>query len=108
MDPYRLFVYSDDGRLIGTGTVIHAANDAEAIVQAEAMCGAFAAELLDVEALRIVKYLPCGGSRPSSPGTWTGAPLPAFLVGDNRATYRPGCSSHYPQHKVLLAPPQHC
>jgi hypothetical protein len=29
MDPYTLFVYSDDGRLIGAGTVIHAANDAE-------------------------------------------------------------------------------
>ncbi len=38
-------VYSDDGRLIGAGTVIHAANDAEAIVQAEATRGACAADL---------------------------------------------------------------
>jgi hypothetical protein len=41
MDPYTLFVYSDDGRLIGAGTVIHAANDAEAIAQADATRGAF-------------------------------------------------------------------
>ena len=36
---------------------VHAANDAEAIAQAEAICGSSAAELLDVERLRIVKYL---------------------------------------------------
>jgi hypothetical protein len=39
MDAYRLFVYSDDGQLIGTATVIHAASDTEAIAQAEAMRG---------------------------------------------------------------------
>ena len=64
MDAYRLFVYSDDGQLIGAATVIHAASDAEAIAQAEAMCGSLAAELLDVEGLRIVKYLPCNGRSP--------------------------------------------
>jgi len=58
MDPYRLFVYSDDGRLLGPATVIHAPNDAEAIAQAEAMRGPLAAELLDVEGLRIVKGSP--------------------------------------------------
>jgi hypothetical protein len=65
MDPYRLFVYSGDGRLLRPAMVIHAADDAEAIAQAEAMCGPFAAELLDVEGLRIVKYLPGNGRAPS-------------------------------------------
>jgi hypothetical protein len=88
MDPYTLFVYSDDGRLIGAGTVIHAANDAEAIAQADATRGAFAAELLDVEALRIVKYLPNNGG--SSPGL---EPAPRYPI----SCYRPGCPSHYPQ-----------
>jgi hypothetical protein len=37
--------------------VIHAADDAEAIAQAERMRGSFPAELLDVEGLRIVKCL---------------------------------------------------
>ena len=63
MDPYRLFVYSDDGRLIGPGIIVHAADDGEAVAQAAAMRGAFAAELLDVEGLRIVKYLPGNGKR---------------------------------------------
>jgi hypothetical protein len=67
MGPYRLFVYSEGGQLIGAATVIHAANDAEAIAQAEAMRGSFAAELLDVEGLRIVKYLPGnGGTSPQA------------------------------------------
>jgi hypothetical protein len=61
MDPYRLFVYSDDGRLLGPAMVIHAANDAEAIAQAEATRGPFDAELLDVNGLRIVKYLSGNG-----------------------------------------------
>jgi hypothetical protein len=46
MDAYRLFVYRDDGHLIGPAKTIHAANDAEAIRQAEVMRGAWAAELL--------------------------------------------------------------
>ena len=46
MDAYRLFVYRDDGHLIGRATTIHAANDAEAVAQAEVMRGAWAAELL--------------------------------------------------------------
>jgi hypothetical protein len=39
MHGYRLFVYSEDGQLIGAAKVIHAANDADAIAQAEAMRG---------------------------------------------------------------------
>jgi hypothetical protein len=68
MDPYRLFVYRYDGHLIGRATNIHAANDAEAIAQAEVMRGSWAAELLDIEDLRIVKYLPRtgGGSPPQA------------------------------------------
>ena len=45
--------------------IIHAANDAEAIAQAEVVRGSLAAELLDVEGLRIVKYLPGNGGAPS-------------------------------------------
>jgi hypothetical protein len=37
--------------------VIHAVDDAEASAQAERMRGSLPAELLDVENLRIVKYL---------------------------------------------------
>ena len=61
-------VYRDDGHLIGPAKTIHAANDAEAIRQAEVMRGAWAAELLDIEDLRIVKYLPRtgGGSPPQA------------------------------------------
>ena len=68
MDSYRLFVYRDDGHLIGRATTIRAANDAEAIAQAEVMRGSWAAELLDIEDLRIVKYLPRtgGGSPPQA------------------------------------------
>jgi hypothetical protein len=61
---YRLFVYSEDGQLIGAAKVIHAANDADAIAQAEAMRGSLTGELLDVEGLRIVKYLPGNGGAP--------------------------------------------
>jgi hypothetical protein len=61
MDHYRLFVYREDGQLIGPGMVIHAADDADAIAQAEIVRGSYAAELLDVEGLRIVKYLPGNG-----------------------------------------------
>jgi hypothetical protein len=64
MDAYRLFVYSDDGQLIRAATVIHAPSDAEAIAQAEAIRGSLAAELLDVEGLRFVKYLPGNGGSP--------------------------------------------
>ena len=65
MDPYRLFVYSDDGRLVGPGIVIHAINDNEAIAQAEAIRGYLAAELLDLESLRIVRNLPGSGAASS-------------------------------------------
>ena len=39
MDAYRLFVYRDDGHLIGPAKTIHAANDAEAIGYAKAAFG---------------------------------------------------------------------
>jgi hypothetical protein len=61
MDPYRLFVYREDGQLIGPGMVIHAADDAHAIAQAEIVRGSYGAELLDVKGLRIVKYLSGNG-----------------------------------------------
>ena len=64
MHGYRLFVYSEDGQLIGAAKVIHAAYDADAIAQAEALRGSLAGELLDVEGLRIVKYLPGNGGAP--------------------------------------------
>jgi hypothetical protein len=62
MDPYRLLVYREDGELIGPGMIIHGTNDAEAILQAEAIRGPFVAELVD---LRIVKYLPGNGEASS-------------------------------------------
>jgi hypothetical protein len=40
---YRLFIYSDDGQLIGPAKIIHAANDTEAIAQAEVVRGSLAA-----------------------------------------------------------------
>ena len=58
MHGYRLFVYSQDGQVIGPAKLISAANDTEAIAQAEAIRGSLAAELLDYDGLRIVKYLP--------------------------------------------------
>jgi hypothetical protein len=61
MDNYRLFAYRDDGQIVGSAVVIDAANDDEAIAQAEVVRGSFAAELLDIEGLRIVKYLPARG-----------------------------------------------
>jgi len=64
MHGYRLFVYSEDGQLIGAAKVIHAAYDADAIAQAETIRGSLAGELLDVEGLRIVKYLPGNGGAP--------------------------------------------
>jgi hypothetical protein len=78
-------------KLVAAGRPLEEA--AQAIAQAEVVRGSFDAELLDEEALRIVKYPPNGGGSRSSSLRWlgTGAPLPAFLVGDNRATDRPGC-----------------
>jgi hypothetical protein len=57
MHDYRLFVYNENGQVVGSARIITAANDAEAIVQAEAMRGSLAAELLDFDGLRIVKRL---------------------------------------------------
>jgi hypothetical protein len=64
MDPYRLILYREDGRVIAPAMPVSGANDAEAIAKAEAMHGGpFAAELLDVEGLRIIRYLPANGER---------------------------------------------
>src|ERR1700758_5278539 len=62
MRDYRLFVYNQNGQIVGPATVISAPNDDEAIAQAEALRGLFAAELLDFDGLRIVKRLPPNGS----------------------------------------------
>jgi hypothetical protein len=62
MEPYRLFLYREDGQVVGPAMRVRAANDAEAVAKAEAMHGPFAAELLDVEGLRIVRYLPANGA----------------------------------------------
>src|SRR5262249_13367950 len=78
MDRYRLFVYSHDGRPLGSAIVIHAADDAEAIAQAEGMRGSFPAELLDVEGLRIVKYL--NGRTPSPNLALASQPIPLAAV----------------------------
>jgi hypothetical protein len=39
MCDYRLFVYNEDGQVVGLAKVISAANDHEAIAQAEAIRG---------------------------------------------------------------------
>jgi hypothetical protein len=65
MRDYRLFVYNENGQVAGPAKVISAANDDEAIAQAEAMRGSFAAELLDFDGLRIVKRLPPNGGASS-------------------------------------------
>jgi hypothetical protein len=58
MRDYRLFVYDKNGQVIGPAKVILAADDSEAIAQAEALHGSLAAELLDFDGLRIIKRLP--------------------------------------------------
>jgi hypothetical protein len=65
MRDYRLFVYNENGQVVGPPMAISAANDSEAIAQAEVTRGVWAAELLDVNGLRIVKRLPPKG-KPSS------------------------------------------
>jgi hypothetical protein len=55
--------YRDNGQLVGSAVIIDAADDDEAIAQAEIVRGSFAAEILDIESLRIVKYLPGIGQR---------------------------------------------
>ena len=52
-----------DGQFVGSAVIIDAANDDEAIAQAEIVRGSFAAELLDIKGLQIVKYLPGTGRR---------------------------------------------
>jgi hypothetical protein len=61
MRDYRLFVYNENGQVVAPAKVISAANDSEAIAQAEAIRGVFAAELLDFDGLRIVERLPGNG-----------------------------------------------
>ena len=65
MRDYRLFVYDENGHVVGPALVITAANDSEAIAQAEALHGSFAAELLDFDGLRVVKRLPPNGKASS-------------------------------------------
>jgi hypothetical protein len=65
MRDYRLFIYDEDCQVIGPGEVISAASDSEAIAQAEAIRGSFAAELLDFDGLRIVKRFATNGKAPS-------------------------------------------
>jgi hypothetical protein len=67
MHNYRLFVYNENGQVIGAAQVISAGNDSEAIAQAEALRGSLAAELLDFDGLRMVKRLPPNGKAPSEP-----------------------------------------
>jgi hypothetical protein len=57
MDPYRLFLYREDGQVVAPAIRVRAANDAEAIAKAEAMHR--------VEGLRIVRYLPGNGEASS-------------------------------------------
>jgi hypothetical protein len=58
MHDYRLFIYNENGQVTGAAQVISAANDDEAIAQAEAIRGSLAAEVLDFDGLRIVRRLP--------------------------------------------------
>jgi hypothetical protein len=60
MAPYRLCIFDNDGRLLPPAIVVQADNDAEAIARADVLRGSSAAELLDIEHLRIVKYLGSG------------------------------------------------
>jgi hypothetical protein len=67
MASYRLALFDQHGRLLALGIIVQADNDAEAIARAEALRGSSAAELLDIEHLRIVKYLGSGDvSQPSA------------------------------------------
>jgi hypothetical protein len=67
MRDYRLFVYDENGHVAGPALVISAANDSEAIAQAEALHGSLAAELLDFGGLRVVKRLPPNGKQLQPP-----------------------------------------
>jgi uncharacterized membrane protein YGL010W len=58
MNRYRLFVFDENGRLIGPAVVVRATNEDEAVAQAEAIRRGLAAELLDFNRLRIVARFP--------------------------------------------------
>jgi hypothetical protein len=59
MSPYRLCLFDQDGHLLAPAIIVSAHNDEEAIARAKGLCGSFvvSAGLLDVERLRIVRYL---------------------------------------------------
>ena len=65
MRDYRLFVYDENGHIVGPALVISAANDAEAIAQAEAVHGSLAAELLDFDGCGSSNDLPANGKASS-------------------------------------------
>jgi hypothetical protein len=65
MGDYRLFVYKENGQVVGVAKVISAANDDEAIAKAKAIHGSLAAELLDFDGLRVGKRLPPNGKASS-------------------------------------------
>jgi hypothetical protein len=72
MPDYRLYVFDDEGQLVGPAVVIHATSDDDAILQAETVRGALAAEVKD--GFRLVRVFFAGPriraprSRPS-PGS---------------------------------------
>lgn len=55
---YRLFLFNQDGQITGPPLAISAAGDDDALAKAEAIRGSFAAELLNVHSMRIVRCLP--------------------------------------------------
>jgi hypothetical protein len=58
MHDYRLIIYNGNGQVAGPAMIIAAATDAAAISQAEAIRGTWAADLMDLEGLRVVARLP--------------------------------------------------
>ena len=57
----------ENGHVAGPALVIAAANDSEAIMQAESLHGSFAAKLLDLDGLRVVRRLPPNGKELQPP-----------------------------------------
>jgi hypothetical protein len=69
MAPYRLCLFDQDGRLLAPALVVRARNDAEAIARAETLRGSLAAEVLDFDSLRIIRYLVGGEASARRSGT---------------------------------------
>ena len=65
MPDYRLLIFNENGQVLGPAKAISAANDAEAVAQADAIRGSLPAELLDFESLRMVTRFPPNGKAPS-------------------------------------------